>query len=422
MRHLSFPRRWRGATVAAIAAASLVLSSCGSDGDNESSGEADPGVDVENKTITLGGWRVASGPLSGSDANTRAAMAHINKINDAGGINGWTIKWDPPDAGADPSRALAIAQEQVQANNIFAFFDAMGSAQNAAALPYIKSSGVPYFNPATSNPMPEVCEFTPQIIPFPPAIASAGSLLVKYAYDELDARKFFIVYSRDANGEPGQKGVKAYTPTLDGASIVGEAGWAATDTDFSGVGRAVADADPDAVIVFGAVPAAFVRSKGEAQARGSDAAWLGMNTFASPEVVALDKAAMDGSYFYLPQMPFFLDDDPVIQDWLTTVKKYFPDEQSLGGVSQSGYAPVYILEDAIKRMTDGGKTPTREGFIEAFQSMGQTGMIGNIAGVSYTDEQYQGINTYWVAQWKDDEWSVVQDPTRVPDFDYCSTL
>jgi branched-chain amino acid transport system substrate-binding protein len=408
-------------SLAVLAALTLALSACSS-GDNGSDtpGATDPGVDVANKTITFGGWRVASGPVSASDANTRAALAHLSKINDAGGINGWKIKWDPPDAGADPSRALQIAREQVTADNIFAFFDGMGSAQNAAALPYLKSTPIPYFNPATSNPTPEVCTFQANIIPFPPAIASAGSLLAKYAYDTLKARKFFVVYSRDANGQPGADGIKAFVPTMNGASIVGEGSFAATDTDFSGVGRDVATAAPDAVIVFGAVPAAMVKSKKEAMARGSNANWLAMNTFASPATVALDPAAMDGSYFYLPQTPFFQTDDADVKDWMDTVKKYFPDEQSLGGTSQSGYAPVYLLAEAIKRMTDGGKVPSRDGFIKSFQSFGQTGKIGLIAGVNYNDKKYEGINTYWIAQWKNNTWSQVAAPTKVPDYDYCS--
>jgi len=407
-------------SLAVLTALVVALAACGDDGaSGGGSGETAPGVDVANKTLTFGGWRVASGPVSASDANTRAALAHISKINDAGGINGWKIKWEPPDAGADPSRALQIAREQVTANNLFAFFDGMGSAQNAAALPYIKTTDVPYFNPATSDPVPEICTFTPHIIPFPPAIASAGSLLAKYAYDQLNARKFFVLYSRDANGQPGQRGVKAFIPSMSGASIVGEGSFAATDTDFSGVGRDIAAAAPDAVIVFGAVPAAMVKSKKEAIARGSTANWLAMNTFASPATVALDPAAMDGSYFYLPQTPFFDTDDEAVNEWLTTVKKYVPDEKSLGGVSQSGFAPVYVLAEAIKRMTDGGKTPTRDGFVEAFQSMGQTGKIGLIAGVNYTPSKYEGINTYWIAQWKNNEWTQVAEPTKVPDFDYC---
>ena len=406
----------RRSVMAVALGLTVTLAGCGGGGESDGA----DGVDTANKTITFGGWRVATGPLSASDANTRGSIAHINKINEAGGINGWKIKWEAPDVGADPSRALQVAREQVASGDIFAFYNGMGSSQNAAALPYIKTTDVPYFNPSTSDPTPEICKFEADIIPYPPAISSAGSLLAKYAYDNLKARKFYTVYSRDANGEPGQKGVKAYVPSLDGASIIGESSFASTDTDFSGIGRDIAEAKPDAVLMFGAVPAAMVKSKKESIARGSDAQWLGMNTFASPATVALDPAAMDGSYFYLPQTPFFKTDDPAVKDWTETVKKHFPDEDSLGGLSQSGYAPVSLLADAIKRMTDGGKTPTREAFIEAFQSMGQTGRIGLIAGVNYTDRKYEGINTYWIAQWKDGEWSQVAEPTKVPDFDFCA--
>lgn len=427
MRQIRSSTRGVRVAVAGVAVLALALSACGDSGDDDSgasgaSGGDVPGVDVEAKTITLGGWRVSSGPITASDANTRASIAHINKINDEGGINGWKINWDPPDSGADPSRALQITREQVESGDYFALYNGMGSLQNSAVLPYVKSTDMPYFAPATSNPMPEVCEFTPTVIPFPPAIASAGSLLAQYAYDNLDARKFFVVYSKDANGEPGLAGVSAFVPSMDGAEVIGKAPYAATDTDFTGIGRAIADADPDAVIVFGAVPAAMVKSKAEAIARGSDATWLATNVYANPFTVDLDPATMSGSYFYLPQIPFFLEDDPVVKEWSDTVLKYFPDEESLGGLSQSGYAPVYLLEEAIKRMTADGKEPTREGFIEAVQSFGQTGQIGNIAGVNYTEDRYEGINTYWLAKYEDGEWSEVGEPTKIPDFDFCSTL
>src|SRR5947199_7416297 len=84
----------------------MVLSGCAnsSSGTSTSSLKAGPGVDVTNKTITLGILSPYSGPVADPIGKplARGVEVYFKSINDHGGINGYKVKFIEKDSQYNP--------------------------------------------------------------------------------------------------------------------------------------------------------------------------------------------------------------------------------------------------------------------------------------------------------------------------------
>src|SRR5690606_3916177 len=101
-------------------------------------GEVDPGIDLENKVVTVGGWRLASGAYASQNETSQAVEAALLAANDAGGVNGWTFEYTAEDTGGDPTRALSEVRRLVEGDEVFALVWGPGSPSNQPVLPYLE--------------------------------------------------------------------------------------------------------------------------------------------------------------------------------------------------------------------------------------------------------------------------------------------
>ena len=97
----------------AIATASVASAS-------SSRAQTDPGVDTGSKTVTVGGWQIATGPNASFVATTNAVKALFSYWNARGGVNGWKINYIAPETGGDPARSLQEIRNQIEGNQVFA--------------------------------------------------------------------------------------------------------------------------------------------------------------------------------------------------------------------------------------------------------------------------------------------------------------
>ncbi len=105
---------------------------------------------VSAKTITIGSSCALSGPLAGLGVGVKiGADAAIAQINAKGGVQGRQIQLQLLDDGYVPQRTVDNVKKMIGDGSVFALMSCMGTANNAAILPMIEASSLPYLAPFT---------------------------------------------------------------------------------------------------------------------------------------------------------------------------------------------------------------------------------------------------------------------------------
>jgi branched-chain amino acid transport system substrate-binding protein len=109
-----------------------------------------------------------SGPVSAYGTIGRTEAAYFRKVNDEGGINGRKINLISLDDAYTPAKTVEQVRKLVEQEEVFALFQNIGSASNAAIQKYTNSKRVPViFVGSVSErwPTPELSWTMPWIHP-----------------------------------------------------------------------------------------------------------------------------------------------------------------------------------------------------------------------------------------------------------------
>jgi branched-chain amino acid transport system substrate-binding protein len=132
-----------------LVAACAALTACGSTG---GSGAGSTGGAAGSKTITIGVVSDLTGVASsGFITDVKGIQAYMNRINAAGGVNGYKIKYVVGDTTSTPTGALTAVQELVQQHNVFAIVENSSVFYGAEA--YALQAGIPIVGDAIDGPI-----------------------------------------------------------------------------------------------------------------------------------------------------------------------------------------------------------------------------------------------------------------------------
>ncbi|CAN5121792.1 hypothetical protein BH09ACT6_BH09ACT6_15080 [soil metagenome] len=401
MKHSAFKY---AAVAVSIATSLVVFSGCAASGGGGASSSADPGIDVTNKTITLGGWQSASGGVAVYKSVTAGAKAYFDSVNASGGFNGWKVNYSPPDDGSDPARALQAVKSQVESNEVFALVAGPASPQNAQVTPYVEQMKVPYVGP-NDNGDNYLGKDLKWIFPVNPPYSAMDATSVSYAATALGAKKFALVYQDDAVGQPVNAKFAAMV-TAVGGTVVDRLPIKITDVDFSAVGRALEESAPD-VIIYEGGPANLVKVKTAVLSAGlNNAKWFAPYYDADPATVDLGPQVMEGTYFPYPTDAFF-EDTPAIAKYQADVTTYAPDAK-IGALTLAGYTNASAMGAVLDDITKNGATPTRSALVAAAQTFDKRS-VGLISSLTWTPE-HLGITSAKIFQLRGGKFTIVQEP------------
>jgi branched-chain amino acid transport system substrate-binding protein len=143
-------RRLSGCAVLVVAACTA-LAACGSSGGSSSSSGKSTGTGSASKTITIGFVTDLTGVASSGFLTSKLGIdAYLNRINAAGGVNGYKIKYVLADTTSTPTGALTAVQKLVQQDNVFAIVE--NSSDFFGAEPYALQQGIPVVGSAIDGP------------------------------------------------------------------------------------------------------------------------------------------------------------------------------------------------------------------------------------------------------------------------------
>jgi branched-chain amino acid transport system substrate-binding protein len=105
---------------------------------------------VTDNTIVIGQTAALSGPLAGiGSAMSSGVKAHIDYVNQQGGVNGRKIKLIQMDDAYNVEKTVQNVNKLIEEEKVFALLAVMGTAQVAAAIPIAEKSRVPIYAPYT---------------------------------------------------------------------------------------------------------------------------------------------------------------------------------------------------------------------------------------------------------------------------------
>jgi len=313
----------------------------------------DPGVtDTE---IKIGQTVAYSGPVSAYGSIGRTQAAYFRKVNDEGGINGRRINFVSLDDGYLPAKTVEQVRKLIEQEEVFALFQPIGSASNAAIQKYTNAKKVPViFAGAISEKIADPANY-PWTMPWTPPASADGRVFGKWLLKERPNARLAILYQNDDLGKDYARGLKSALGDKAGAMVVGEASYETSDptVDSQIITLKASGADT----LFAAVTPKFAA---QAIRKVYDLDWhptfLISYTGASVETVlkpaGLEKSTGLISAYYGVLDAQYHKDDPAIRDYLAFMAKYYPEADPFDGINIFGYTAALTFVEVLKRCGD----------------------------------------------------------------------
>lgn len=359
---------------------------------------ADPGI--YNDRIVIGSYLpLQSGLAAGANQLRAGADAYFRHINDQGGIYGRKIEWIVENDSYNPQQTIAIARKLVDRDRVFAIVSTLGTATNLAALPFLVQRGVPLINPAGGH---ERLNAPTDRIVFGmlPVGQEIGKSMVRFALDELNAKRIAILFQNDQFGKDPRDGA---VEELEGRGLkpVAEASYVPSDVDVSAQAVALRDANPDVVVmaVITKQGALFLR---EAQKLGWKPKFVAMNTMGDPITLDLASDSLEGVYVNIMTAVETMD-NPKVREANAILAKYHPDVAP-GYWSYLGFAGAIAFVEGARRA---GQDLTREKLISALESLGSF-EPGVVPPLQWSKDNHGGSTVFGFAQWRDGRLQVIR--------------
>ncbi len=361
----------------------------------------DIGIDEANKTVTVGAFTPITGPVPFYAILTHAADAFYRNLNEAGGIDGWTVNYVTYDDGYDPARSVAVTRQMVEDEGIFALSASVGTATNVAVIPYAKEAGLPMVSPIGGA---SAFFAEPNIFPLLPDYGWSAASNVDYAVNDLGLKKVALLWENDELGRSAKRGFDTYMEEL-GLEPAESVSFDVKTTNFSPQIRRIANSGAEAVILFGS-NANLAAALKTADLQGLDVEWFAPFFAADPSTFKLAGDLLNGVYFSSWLMPVSAD-DPNVAAYRTSIAKYYPDDP-VGVFGLNGWSNAALFAKGFEALLASGEELTRENLIAALNTL-KDASVGGAQGVSFQEGDHRGTRQEGIIQAKDGEFVLVKE-------------
>ena len=382
----------RRAVMAGLAAAALSLAV-------PALAQTAPGVTATE--IKLGAWIPLTGPVAIYGVPQRAGSdAYFGMINAAGGINGRKITYLVEDNAYNPQRTVAAARKLISSDNVLAIVSPNGTAQSAAAFPYVlEEEKVPFLNPyagALEWYYPPRDNLFGVQIPYEFQANAAGQLAVRDG-----ATKVIVVFSAlpafENIAKHTEAGIKA-AATKAGKTIPVEFMAVKFGTqDFAPIAIDIAKRQPSTIVYY-MVHSEIANLIKEQKKQGFTAKNYSYGPTAQNSFIDLAGDAAEGftvTSFIVPPDT----DSPAVREYRDALAKYAPGEKP-DFASLTSFGGTKIVGEAICRVTG---PLTRQSLVAAMETIKDFD-TGIFPPVTYSPTQHMGGNKIFPVQVRGGKW------------------
>jgi len=326
------------------------------------------------EVITIG----VAGPLSGEIAHLGKAMENgvamaIDDLNArATKINGRKVvfKMQSEDDAADPKQGTAVAQKLVDAH-VAAVVGHSNSGTTVPASRIYNQAGIPQITPSATTP-----GYTKQGFPGAFRVVAndnmLGSMLGRYAADNLKARNIAVIDDRTAYGQGIADEFIKTAQARSGKKIVDRQFTNARATDFTSILTAIKGKKPD-LIFFGGMDSVAGGLLRQMKTLGMDIKFMGGDGVCSDSLPGLAGNGMrDGEVFCADAGGIDAAHQKIVDDFIARFKsRYHSDIQTYAPYA---YDAVMVLAAAMQKA--GSSDPAK--YLPALKQTKYEGLTGLI--------------------------------------------
>jgi branched-chain amino acid transport system substrate-binding protein len=314
------------------------------------------GPGASDSEIKIGQTMPYSGPASSYGTIGKAEVAYLKMINEQGGINGRKINLISLDDGYSPPRTVEQIRRLVEEEQVLFTFQTLGTPPNTAIQKYMNAKKVPQLLVATGATKWGDPEHYPWTMGWQPTYQHESHIYAKYLLKNKPNAKIGILYQNDDYGKDYLKGFKDGLGDKAASMIVAEVSYEVTDpsVDTQIVTLQASGADTFFNITTPKFAAQAIR-------KAYDTGWRPLqfiNNVSSSIASALQPAGLDKSVGLLssqfakdPTDPAWKD-DKAIKDYLSLMKKYYPDGNPDDILNIYGYSAALTLVQVLKQCGD----------------------------------------------------------------------
>jgi branched-chain amino acid transport system substrate-binding protein len=239
--------RWRFALVVTLVAAMAVvsLSACGGGAEDDS---GDDGA-ASAEPYRIGAVLSLSGTFAGlGEPEKNTIEMEVERINDAGGVNGRPIEVVILDDATDAETAVAVTTRLIEQENVIALIGATGTGGTMAMRQEVDRAGIPQVSVAGGSVITQ--DFHPLVFQTP----WSNSLVVPFTFDYVESLGISKVAVIADSGGFGADGVAVIKDMIGDTSLelVAEESFNPGDTDMTGQLTKIKGSGAEATLLWSA--------------------------------------------------------------------------------------------------------------------------------------------------------------------------
>src|SRR6266568_6121684 len=367
--------------VLALTTILMVLSGCAnsSSGTSTSSLKAGPGVDVTNKTITLGILSPYSGPVADPIGKplARGVKVFFDSVNASGGVDGYKVKFLEEDTQYSPQ--LEVQHYNEIHTKVAMIADSLGTPTTFAIKDLATADHMLVSAATLSSALAREKYLILLGTPYRLQVENAFDYVVNKLGVKNPATG--IIYQND---DYGQDGLTGYTEAVSAYQLhdAGKASFTVGDTDFTAQVSQVKAAGAKYVFLT-STPTDTAKIIGTAHALGYDPQWILQSPAFSPLLLAVPALVPLLSKAWIVSQGAAWGDTskPGMKALLDDVAKYAPDQKP-DGFFEFGYTESKITYAILKKAIENNDL-TRDGLLTAFDSLKNVDLGGLLPPVTY---------------------------------------
>ncbi|GAA0694981.1 branched-chain amino acid ABC transporter substrate-binding protein [Marinobacterium maritimum] len=301
------------------------------------------------ETLKIGIAGPVTGPVAQyGDMQKIGALMAIDKINEAGGINGMTLEGVIYDDACDPKQAVAVANRIVN-DEIRYVIGHLCSSSTEPASDIYEEEGVMMITAASTSP--SITEKGYQLIFRTIGLDSLqGTLAAEYIKDSIKPQRLAVIHDKQQYGEGLATTVKNILAEAGTEAVMFE-GVTPGDKDFSALIAKLKRNDIDFVYYGGYHPELGLILR-QSREKGFDAPFMGPEGVVNSDLAAIAGKAMAG---VLATAPKSFDQNPENAALVEAFKAR--DEDPSGPFVFPAYSAIQVMTEA---MTATGKNDPYE--------------------------------------------------------------
>ncbi len=328
------------------------------------------GPGVSDTEIKLGQSYPYSGPLSAYSNIAKTEVAYFAKVNAEGGVNGRKVNLASLDDGFQPPKTVENVRRLVEADQVLALFQVLGTPTNTAILKYVNAKQVPNLFVATGATKFGDREVSPWTIGWQPTYHVEMAVFARYIMKNFPDAKVGVLYQNDDSGRDFLQGIHDGFGDARKKFVIAEISYEATDPTVDSQIISLRGAGADTFIISTAPKAAA-----QALRKAATIGWkprMFLTQISSSVESVLKPAGFDSAIGVIstgfikdPSDPQWKD-DPAVKDYLAFMRQYRADGDPLETFNVYGYTVAQTMVEVLKAC---GDNLTRENLMRVATEM-----------------------------------------------------